>query len=396
MALFCNPGARLLCSPRLSLQKLPRAVDEGVVGDRVVAAVRLGVDVVDLPQAQFWWVSFTAGGGKKGGSCYTFGMQVGGCHVDLRVMAKAKSLAPLRLRPPVLSDKFPYLVGRRAAEGALQRPSKLAHERFFHRVAANLLCLVYPRARAACGAGMLLCLLVAATTSALQLPQGRSNVGRRTALGLASVVVTAPALPSFAASPTDLQVATPRTVPFVLIGAGGVGSALLRTITDSRVFHADRYGIRLSALAVCDSSAAVLATTGAGSELSDKALAALIAHKAAGGKLATLRGVSVQSPREQPAEAFLLSLVERYAAEAPEAIIIDCSASSRDCPRARARRTPPARRERQQEALRGLVHGQLPEPRTQPKQPRPSALRGHRWRGTACGGYALALTLTSS
>jgi homoserine dehydrogenase len=177
----------------------------------------------------------------------------------------------------------------------------------------------------------MLCLLVAATTSALQHPQGHSS--RRTALGLASVVVTGPALPSFAASPhlTGPRVATQRKVPFVLIGAGGVGSALLKTITDSRVFHADRYGIRFSALAVCDSSAAVLATA-AGSELSDKTLTALAAHKAAGSKLATLRGVSVQSPRDQPDEAFLLSLVEKYAAEAPEAIIIDCSASGATVP----------------------------------------------------------------
>ena len=123
-----QPWRAPLVQPEVVAPEASRAVDdEGVVGDRVVAAVRLGVDVVDLPQAQFWWVSFTAGGGKKGGSCYRFGNRnAGGCHVDLRVMAKAKSLAPLRLRPPVLSDKFPYLVGRRAAEGALQRPSKLA------------------------------------------------------------------------------------------------------------------------------------------------------------------------------------------------------------------------------------------------------------------------------
>ena len=171
-------------------------------------------------------------------------------------------------------------------------------------------------------------LSLAAATSGL-LPA--NSVCRRTALGFASVVCSP--LPSYAASPrlTGPRVATPRNVPFVLIGAGGVGSALLKTITDSRAFHADRYGIRLSALAVCDSSAAVLATA-AGSELSDKTLTALVAHKAAGSKLATLRGVSAQSPRDQPAEAFLLSLVEKYAAEAPETIIVDCSASGATVP----------------------------------------------------------------
>ena len=88
--------------------------------------------------------------------------------------------------------------------------------------------------------------------------------------------------------------------------------------------HADQYGIRLSALAVCDSSTAVLAPS-AGSELSDDTLAALIAHKAKGGKFATLRGVR---PRDGPAEAFLETLVEKFAAEAPETIVVDCSASA--------------------------------------------------------------------
>ena len=174
----------------------------------------------------------------------------------------------------------------------------------------------------------MLVLCLAATASGL-LPTS-SHVCRRTALGFASVACSP--LPSYAASPrrTAPRIATPRRQPFVLIGAGGVGSALLRAITDSRAFHADRYGIRLSALAVCDSSAAVLAA--ADSELSDKTLTALVAHKAAGGKLATLRGASVQSSRDQPAESFLLSLVEKYAAAEPEAIIIDCSASSATLP----------------------------------------------------------------
>ena len=48
-----------------------------------------------------------------------------------------------------------------------------------------------------------------------------------------------------------------RTVPFVLFGAGGVGSALLEAIVGARTLHAERYGVRFAALAVCDSSAAV-------------------------------------------------------------------------------------------------------------------------------------------
>ena len=165
---------------------------------------------------------------------------------------------------------------------------------------------------------MMLCFTVAASA---MLPHA-SNICRRTALGFASVACSP--LPSYATSPTL------RKVPFVLIGAGSVGSALLKTIADSRTLHADRYGIRLSALAVCDSSAAVLAT--ASSELSDRTLTTLIAHKAAGSKLATLRNrdVSVQSPQDLPAEAFLLSLVDKF--EAPDTIIVDCSASGATVP----------------------------------------------------------------
>jgi len=121
-----------------------------------------------------------------------------------------------------------------------------------------------------------------------------------------------------------------RSVPFVLVGAGGVGSALLQAIVGARTLHAERYGLRFSALAICDSSAAVSgADTAAG--LSDAEISSLIAHKAAGGKLASQAGATVR-PDEQQASAFLEAVVEKYAKEAPDAIVVDCTATDATVP----------------------------------------------------------------
>ena len=58
-----------------------------------------------------------------------------------------------------------------------------------------------------------------------------------------------------------------RSVPFMLVGTGGVGSALLEAIVASRDLHAQRYGIRLCAISVCDSSASVGAPAAAADAL---------------------------------------------------------------------------------------------------------------------------------
>ena len=121
-----------------------------------------------------------------------------------------------------------------------------------------------------------------------------------------------------------------RTVPFVLVGAGGVGAALLEAIVGARALHKARYGIRFSALAVCDSSAAVSGADAAGG-LSDAEIAALIAHKASGGKLASQSGAVVR-PAEQDASVFLESLVDKYSKEAPDTIVVDCSATDATVP----------------------------------------------------------------
>lgn len=119
----------------------------------------------------------------------------------------------------------------------------------------------------------------------------------------------------------------PRKVPFVLIGAGGVGSALLEAIVGARTLHKDRYGLEFSAVAVCDSSAEVNASDG----LSDEAIAALIAHKAAGNKLATQAG-ALPRGEEQSAPAFLEAIVDKYAAVHPDAIVVDCTATDATVP----------------------------------------------------------------
>ena len=181
-------------------------------------------------------------------------------------------------------------------------------------------------------------MLFAHALSMIALQGGSSNqhVCRRTALALAgttsALVCSSPSsAASIRGSSPGRPAVTTRTVPFVLIGVGGVGTALLKTIEGARALHADKYGIRFSAIAVCDRSAALASTA---CELSDAALAALIAHKANGAPLATLHGASLRvlTLDAAPADAFLQSLVDKTAAEAPEAIIVDCSASAATIP----------------------------------------------------------------
>ena len=61
-----------------------------------------------------------------------------------------------------------------------------------------------------------------------------------------------------------------RNVPFVLFGAGGVGSALLRAVLTGRALHCERYGLRFTAVGACDSSGVL--RPGSSGELSDAAL----------------------------------------------------------------------------------------------------------------------------
>jgi aspartokinase/homoserine dehydrogenase 1 len=101
----------------------------------------------------------------------------------------------------------------------------------------------------------------------------------------------------------------------------------------SRALHAERYGLRLSALAVCDSSG-VVRPAEAGAEVGDEALSALIAHKERGGKLATASGAGVACearPADVPASDFLRGVV-LGTDPARGAIIVDCTATDATLP----------------------------------------------------------------
>ena len=120
-----------------------------------------------------------------------------------------------------------------------------------------------------------------------------------------------------------------RSVPFVLLGVGGVGSALLETIVSSRPLHRDRFGIEFSAVAVCDSGAAVKASP---EGLSDDAIAALIAHKASGKPLSQSTGqVAVRADGEQASD-FLAGVAGKAAEQAPGCIVVDCTATDATVP----------------------------------------------------------------
>lgn len=128
---------------------------------------------------------------------------------------------------------------------------------------------------------------------------------------------------SVTASAGDSPQMAPRNVPFVMLGVGGVGSELLRSIVRARTVHAEKYGLRLSAVALCDSSGAVRAA--AGSEMSDDDLARIVELKAAGGALA-----SAEACEPRPADVTPSEFLERIALSHPAAsgaIVVDCTAS---------------------------------------------------------------------
>lgn len=109
-----------------------------------------------------------------------------------------------------------------------------------------------------------------------------------------------------------------RTLPLILLGAGGVGAALIRQIIEQREFHAQRYGLTLSVVALCDSNGAALSSGG----LTDEQLSALLAHKANGGKLAQH---DLGGKQNNPA-----AIVDIAGSEG--AIVADCTASDDTVP----------------------------------------------------------------
>ncbi len=128
-----------------------------------------------------------------------------------------------------------------------------------------------------------------------------------------------------------------RRVPVLLIGAGGVGAELLRALVRARTLHAQRYNLRLAAVAVADSSAAVACADMATSELSDAQITSLIEHKAKGQRLDSLKldSSSALCDPKRPGEAaadFLERCARECSSKAPETILVDCTATDATIP----------------------------------------------------------------
>ena len=151
----------------------------------------------------------------------------------------------------------------------------------------------------------------------------RANSRARTSLTFATLALRV------SATQMSSCATEPREVPFVLFGTGGVGAALLKAIVGTRTLHAERYGVRFSAIAVCDSSASVGAAGGVG--LSDEAIVALLSHKAAGNKLSAFAGATVKGDN-QPAADFLKSVATQCATASPGCILVDCTGTDATVP----------------------------------------------------------------
>ena len=128
-----------------------------------------------------------------------------------------------------------------------------------------------------------------------------------------------------------------RRVPFLLLGAGGVGNELLKTITRARDTHLKRYNLRLMALAVSDSSAVLQTDDPTKNELTDEQLQTLVQHKASGKRIESLTQLddsAVKTKRnsnEDPA-SFLERVVKECEDKLPGAIIVDCTATDATIP----------------------------------------------------------------
>ena len=115
----------------------------------------------------------------------------------------------------------------------------------------------------------------------------------------------------------------PPPVPLALLGAGGVGRALLRQIVANRARHAAELGLALDVRAVCDRTGAVVADRPAA--LADEALLDIAAHKAGGGTLRGRDGAVALAPGTGLG-ALLAHL------DAPALIVVDCTATDEVTP----------------------------------------------------------------
>ncbi|MCB9138318.1 MAG: homoserine dehydrogenase [Caldilineaceae bacterium] len=111
-----------------------------------------------------------------------------------------------------------------------------------------------------------------------------------------------------------------REVPLIIVGIGGVGRMLLAQIISKRRLHAERYGVTLGVIAVCDSRSAVLEL---GQGINDANLEDVIELKAAGGSL----DEHALGGREYTGLAELVTAVGR-----PGVIVVDLTATEHTIP----------------------------------------------------------------
>jgi homoserine dehydrogenase len=113
-----------------------------------------------------------------------------------------------------------------------------------------------------------------------------------------------------------------RRVQVVLLGAGGVGAALVQQIMAQRTLHAEQFGLVLDIVALADSSGVLAPEAG---PLDDAALAAALELKAAGSRFAEWPdAIAAREPQQ------LLRLLA--ARLQPGAVVVDCTATERTAP----------------------------------------------------------------
>jgi homoserine dehydrogenase len=114
-----------------------------------------------------------------------------------------------------------------------------------------------------------------------------------------------------------------QELPIILLGAGGVGRALIQQIVANRGLHATQFGLSLPVLAVCDRDGAVLALDARrDSGLDDATLLDLVRYKAGGGRLAEH---SLGGPQNDLAA--VVDIAGRQGA-----VVVDCTATTETVP----------------------------------------------------------------
>ena len=107
--------------------------------------------------------------------------------------------------------------------------------------------------------------------------------------------------------------------PIILLGAGGVGGALIQQIVRNRPLHASEYDLELAILAVCDRDGAIVALDGA---IDDATLLDIVDFKARTGRLAEHSQGGPQNDL-----AAVIDIAGR-----PGAIVVDCTATETTAP----------------------------------------------------------------